>query len=200
MRIGILGAGPVGTNLGKGWLAAGHEVMWSSREPASARMLQLAAEAGGSAGTVTETADFGEVAVVALRWEAIPDVIAASRPILRGKVLIDTSNRFDGHSERSPSIDLRDLSDARVAKCFNTIGAEHFLDPVFAGRAVSMFLCGDDEEARQVTAMLAADLGFEPVDLGGLDKAPILDHLAALWVGLAVGRQDRGFAVTLAAK
>ena len=87
-----------------------------------------------------------------------------------------------------------------MARAFNTIGAEHYLDPVFSGTPVSMFLCGNSERARSVATSLAGDLGFVPVDIGDLSKSTILDELARLWVGLVVAGRDRDFAITVVEK
>jgi predicted dinucleotide-binding enzyme len=199
MRIGIIGAGTVGANLGKGWLAAGHDVMWSSRNPASPRMQQLAAETGGTVGTVADTAAGNDVLVMALPWSGIQEAVEGT-DAWEGKVLIDVSNRFGPTVARSASEELAETTGARVAKCFNTIGAEHYLDPVFGEAAAAMFLCGADAEARDIAATLAADLGFEPVDIGGLEQAPILDAVARLWVDLVRAGAGRDIAITLVRK
>lgn len=199
MRIGIIGAGTVGTSLGKGWLAAGHDVMWSSRNPGADRMQELAAETGGTVGTVPEVVGDNDVLVMALPWSAIPEAVEEAGA-WADKVLIDVSNRFGPVAATSPSEDLAKMTGARVAKCFNTIGAEHYLDPVFGDSAAAMFLCGADAGAREVASTLAADLGFEPVDIGGLEQAPILDALARLWVGLVRAGEGRDIAITLVHK
>lgn len=182
MQVGIIGAGFVGESMARALLAAGHTVVLSSRTPAGEHMTALVADlgAGARAATVAEVVDGCDVLFLALRWEAIPDAVATT-DAWTGKVLIDAANRLDAR-ERSPSHELQDLTGARVVKAFNAIGAEHYQDPVFAGERAAMFLCGDDAEARAVTATLAGDLGFETVDLGDLEHAPILDALARLWI------------------
>src|SRR5262249_48773928 len=74
---------------------------------------------------------------------------------------------------------------ARVVKAFNTIGAQHMTDPRVGGERASMFLCGDDADARRIVAQLAETLGFEPVDAGPLRQARLLEPLALLWISLA---------------
>src|SRR5262245_23787953 len=71
MKIGILGAGIVGSSLGKALVRVGHEVMFSTRNPMSDKMKTLLAEIGGAAraGSTAETVAFGEVVVAAIGWQ-----------------------------------------------------------------------------------------------------------------------------------
>ena len=92
MRVGIIGAGQVGSSLGKALTRAGHEVMFSSREPQSEKMQALLKEVGPKAsfGSVAEALAYGEVIAVALRWDAVPEaakkaVAAKKQEIISGK-------------------------------------------------------------------------------------------------------------------
>jgi predicted dinucleotide-binding enzyme len=80
---------------------------------------------------------------------------------------------------------------ARGVKVFNTTGAGNMGRAGYPEGPASMLLCGDDAAARETAAGLAADLGFEPVDAGGLEAAPLLESLALLWIRLAM-RQGLG--------
>jgi len=188
MKIGIIGAGTVGSSLGKGWAAGGHKVMFSSRTPDSDRMKALLAEAGPTtqAGTVAEALAFGDVIAVAIRWNVLEEVVASVGD-WSGKVVIDATNRFGpSDSDRSAAEDLAALvPGARVVKAFNTIGAEHYTNPVFGDDRATMFIAGDDADAKATVADLAEELGFEVVDAGGLQQAILLENLGALWVTLA---------------
>ena len=80
---------------------------------------------------------------------------------------------------------------ARVAKAFNTYGWENFADsnyPGYGGLKPVMFYCSDDDDAKEIVDKLARDLGFDPVDTGGLGMARSLEPLALLWIRLAVRR------------
>jgi predicted dinucleotide-binding enzyme len=104
----------------------------------------------------------------------------------RGKILIDPTNRFGpSASGKSAAEDLATLTGARVVKAFNTIGAEHYLDPKFAGDAATMLVAGDDAEAKRVVSELATQIGFDVVDAGPLAAAVHLENLAGVWVHLA---------------
>jgi hypothetical protein len=71
-------------------------------------------------------------------------------------------------------------------------------DPVYEGRHLTMFLAGDDATAKGVAAELARDVGFDPVDVGPLARARLLEPLAMLWITLAYPMGlGRDFAITL---
>ena len=72
-----------------------------------------------------------------------------------------------------------------MVKAFNAIGAQHMANPWFGGQSASMFLCGDDSTAKRTVAGLADALGFEPVDVGPLVQARLLEPLAMLWTSMA---------------
>ncbi len=192
MKIGILGAGSVGQSFARAVLPLGHDVMLSSRAPHSEAMQQLAQELGAPVSTVAETITFGDLIALALRWDAVPGVIAQGR--WDGKVIVDMTNRFGGGSGFSAAQDLARLApDAQVVKAFNTLGAEHYTNPIFDGQAATLFIAGDSPDAKQVVRRLAEAMGFDVVDAGDLAASSHLEALAALWVHLALragyGRQ-----------
>lgn len=195
MRVGILGAGDVGVSLAKALIAAGHQVMLSSRTPASEKMQALRRDLGAQAavGTVAETAAYSDFLAVALGWDAVPAVVDGVKAAAQGgdsggwagKTVMDLTNRFDSDSGRSAGEDLAAMTGAHVIKALNTIGAEHYQDPIFGGQAATMLIAGDDPTAKQQVAGLVGGLGFEVVDAGPLSAAVHLEALAALWVHLA---------------
>lgn len=194
MRIGIIGAGNVGGALGTGWAAKGHEVIWGVRDPNKASVKELVAKAGAnaSAGTITEAADAGDVVVLATPWEAAQGTVQTLGD-LGNKPLLDTTNPLKA--------DLSGLSvsegtsggeqvaawspDARVVKIFNTTGFGNMADPVYPTGATAMLYCGDNTEAKAIAHRLAADLGFDPIDFGPLQRARLLEEFAVLWITLA---------------
>ena len=83
-----------------------------------------------------------------------------------------------------------------MVKAFNMTGSGNMARPGYEEGALSMFLCGDDAEAKGIVGALAAELGFEVVDAGPLTSARYLEPLAMLWIHLAYGMQmgpDIGF-------
>lgn len=200
MKIGIIGSGTVGSSLGKALTRAGHTVMFSSRTPDSGKMATLLAECGGKAqaGTVAETLAFSDTIAIAMRWDAIPDMVRTAGD-WSGKIVIDMTNRFGPPpigSAGSAGLDLAKLTGARVVKAFNIIGAEHYQNPVFGSERATMLIAGDDAEAKRIVSQLAGDIGFDVVDAGDSGAIILLENLAALWVHLA-GRAGHGRNIAL---
>jgi predicted dinucleotide-binding enzyme len=189
MKIGIIGAGNVGGNLGTVLAANGHEVLFGVRDPQSDKTRALLDAAGpkARAGSAQDAAAFGDVLAVALRWDVLPEVLGQLGD-LDGKVVIDCTNRFStptGGSANSSEDLARMLPGTQVVRAFNTIGAEHYGSPVFGGERASMFIAGDDAQAKAVVGRLAEEMGFEVVDAGPLASAIALESLTRAWVGLS---------------
>lgn len=180
MRIGIIGAGRIGGNAARLFAQAGHEIVVSfSRDPA--RLQALADDIAGRVGSPREAVEFGEVVMLAVPWTLVDDVLAEVGP-LDGKIVIDTTNQFgrDGWEDlggrTAAQVNAARMPGARYTKAFNTLTSGFQAEA--AGRTgpdrVVMFLCGDDESAKQVVAGLIDDAGFTPIDVGGTaDAAPM---------------------------
>lgn len=186
MRIAIIGAGNVGGGLGAGFAQAGHEVVYGVRDPGSDKTrAALAATPHGLAQQPGAAAAGADVVVFALRWDAVPATVR-DLPDLDGRVVIDAMNRLSGDTPRSTAQDLAELlHGARVVKAFNTIGFENFTTARTRHEKAVMFIAGDHPEANAVAASLAADLGFQPEDVGPLANAKALEEMVRIWLALA---------------
>jgi len=194
MKIGIIGAGNVGGNLGKLWAGKSHDVMFGVRDPQSAKIKALLVSIGlnARAGSVHEAASFAEVVVLTTPWPATQDAIQTAGD-LTGKILVDCTNPLApdlsglsiGHTTSAAEELARWAPGARVVKAFNTIGAQRMLNPQFGSQAASLFICGDDEAAKSVVTKLTEETGFEVIDAGPLSNARLLEPLAMLWIYLA---------------
>src|SRR5258707_827148 len=92
MKIGIIGAGNVGATLGARWAANGHEVKFGVRDPDSSKTAELLAQIpAATVGTVAESADFGEVVVLATPWSGAQSAIESAGD-LSWKLLLDLTN------------------------------------------------------------------------------------------------------------
>lgn len=193
MKIAIMGAGTVGESLARALLKAGHEVMLSSRTPESEKMQSLKADLGARAsiGTVPQTLAYSDIIAIAMNWDVIPEMVLAAGD-WTGKIVLDMTQ---GAAET-----MLQLTGGRVVKIFNTIGAEHYQNPDFAGQAATMFYCGDDAEAKRIAAQLASDIGFDAIDAGGLAANKHLVNLAQFWVYLMRSGQGREMAFKLLKK
>lgn len=188
MKIGILGAGNVGSALGRGWVRSGHEVMFSSRNPNGDRMKELIATTDGmaQAGTIQETVDFGEVILIALPWGGALEDVMSQISDWSGKVVMDATNRFD--TSDSPGKEIKRMVGVPTVKAFNTIWSSQMENPV---ENTSLIVCGD-EEAKSKVAPLVSDLGFEMVDAGPIDNAHLLEAYTQLLMYLTrsgIGRE-----------
>src|SRR5262245_28713973 len=181
VQIAILGAGRVGSTLGRLWHAAGHDVTFVARDAAGPRA--LAAELGerAHAASVADAVAGAEVVLAAVPGPAVTDVLQAAGP-LNGRVMIDAANSF-GQQQAT----LRSLADAfpqaRWVRAFNSLSASIMADDNHRKPPWVMFLSGD-EEAKPVVVQLIRDAGFDPFDLGGVDDSRLQDPGGALWINI----------------
>jgi 8-hydroxy-5-deazaflavin:NADPH oxidoreductase len=177
VQIAILGAGQVGSTLGRLWHAAGHDVTFAARD--AARPRALAAELGerAHAASVADAVAGADAVLVAVPGPAVTDVLQAAGP-LDGRVMIDAANSFGPQQ-----VTLRSLAGAfprtRWVRAFNSLSASIMADDNHREPPWVAFLSGD-EEAKPVVAQLIRDAGFDPVDLGGIDDSPLQDPGGAL--------------------
>jgi predicted dinucleotide-binding enzyme/3-methyladenine DNA glycosylase Tag len=186
MKIAVLGAGRVGSTIGRLWHAAGHDVTFTARH--ATRPLALAAELGerAHAVSVADAVADAEVVLVAVPGPAVTDALQVSGP-LDGRIMIDAANSF-GQQQLS----LRSLADAfpraRWVRAFNSLSVNVMADDNHREPPWVLFLSGD-QEAKPVVAQLIRDAGFDPVDLGGIDDSQLQDPGSALWA-FAVTRDE----------
>lgn len=209
MKIAVIGTGNVGGALGTGWARAGHGVLFGAREPNADEVNQLLSRSAGkaSAATVEAAVARADVIALAIPWAAVTDVLRQIGPALAGKVLIDCTNPSTSfpaidHSAGSGGEQVAKLvPGAYVVKAFNTTGFENMANPNYGTEAATMFYAGDHALAKKVAHDLARDLGFDPVDAGGLKQAHTLEVLASFWGSLAYGQKlGRGIALRLLRK
>lgn len=170
---------------------AGHTVTVSSASGASAAA--AAEEPGAAAATSSrEAAEGAELVILAVPYTAVDDVLRDIGPALTGKVLVDAADPikpdYSGLATENVSGAeeiQRKARGARVVRAFNTAFAARQADPrVAGGLRVDGNAAGDDEEAKRTVLGLLADIGFNPVDAGGLDMARYLEGTAWLNVSL----------------
>jgi len=180
MRIAIIGAGRVGTALGRRWTTTGHDVVYGVRDPDDPRWSDL-----GQATTPSLAVVGADVVLVALPWAAVDEVLPTLD--VGHAVVLDATNPRDalggGGSGAEHVAEL--LRSSRVVKAFNTTGSANMEDPSYPATRPMMALAGDDTEAKATAKTLADELGFDPVDAGPLTAARDLEHLAELWIRLA---------------
>jgi predicted dinucleotide-binding enzyme len=205
MRLAIIGAGSVGATLARTLARAGHAIVFAARDPNSASVREAVTSLGGNARAlpIAEAVAGAEVVLLATPWGGAQDALAAAGDF-GGRVLVDCTNPLGpdltlviGHTTSGGEQVAGWARNARVVKAFNTTGYDNMANPRYPEGAATMFICGDDPAAKQATAHLAEDAGFEVVDCGPLRRARLLEPLAALWISLAVGGLGRDFAFRL---
>jgi predicted dinucleotide-binding enzyme len=183
MPIGIIGAGNIGGALTRRLRALGHEVsVANSRGPDS--LSALAAETGAKAVTAQKAARAGEFVVVTIPMKNIarlPKDLFEGTPV--NVVVIDTNNyypqqrdgRIAGIEEGLPeSCWVAQQLGRPVIKAFNNIYAKHLQDhgkPKGAPGRIALPVAGNDPGAKAKVMALVDELGFDPVDAGGLDES-----------------------------
>jgi predicted dinucleotide-binding enzyme len=186
MRIGILGSGLMGGKLGVIFARAGHDVVFSySRDPV--RLEELAREAGPGArsGKPGDASRDAEVLLLAVHWTRVDDVLDLAGDVSR-KIIVtfslpmsadDSRLVITGSSSGAEEV-ARKVPEAKVVCAFGTVPSE-VLFPVFEAKGIitspSLLYCGDDDAAKEVTAGLIRDTGFEPLDVGELQCARYLE-------------------------
>jgi len=182
MRIGIVGAGMIGSTVAKLWVDAGHDVRLSSRHPAGLQLLVEKLGSRASAGTAEEAAKFGEVVMLTIPLAAVPDVAREVAPLVAGKVVLDTGNAYqkrDGerareataHPQGSAGWAAAMFPGARWVKAFNTVYFKVLESEAHRnGDRVGIPLAGDDHKAVEIAAGLVRDAGFDPVIVGALAR------------------------------
>jgi predicted dinucleotide-binding enzyme len=181
MRIGIIGAGWLGGTVGRVWVKAGHEVMFSSRHPET--FAALAQELGprACAGTSAAAAAFGEIVLIAVPYNALPGLGRDHHDALAGKIVLDACNSYApdpaafrreietaGVGESSAKY----LPDTRLVRAFSAVDATAVeASAAGQGARLGVPLASDDGEAMQTAAQLVRDAGCEPVVVGDLAAA-----------------------------
>lgn len=194
MNITIVGYGNMGSGLASLAVKAGHHVTLTGKQ--LSRSIDLAAKLGAHAVELKVAAQGADLIVLATPYSAAGEVLAELGD-LAGKTVIDISNPvkadFSGLSlgfNTSAAEEIQRLAPtAHIVKAFNTIFAQVFSEgPDFgpAGKA-SVFIAGDDTNARNQVDGFAQSLGFSTLHTGGLSSARYLEPLGMLNISLAYG-------------
>ncbi len=195
LKIAILGSGNVGASLGTHWAQAGHQVVFGSRDPGSAKVQEILCRVNPAmcAELPHVSVQDAEVIVLAVPWPQAEGVLK-SLGDLSGRIVIDCTNPLkpdlsglETHGGPAAAEQIAAWAPgARIVKAFNTASTKVMRDPKFDSQQATMFYCGDDPEAKRVVHDLIAEVGFEPVDAGSLAHAHYLESLAMLYIHLAV--------------
>ena len=194
MKIGVLGSGDVAKVLAGGFLKHGHAVKIGSRSPAKLADW-LAQNPGSETGSFAEAAQFGELIVLAVKGKVAAEALTlAGKANLAGKVVIDACNpiedapptngvlRFFTDTNDSLMEKLqREFADVHFVKAFNSVGAGRMINPQFAEGRPTMFICGNNEAAKERVTEINEQFGWETADMGAAEAARAIEPLCMLW-------------------
>jgi len=194
MKVGVIGSGNVAKTLASGFLKHGHEVTMGTREPAKlADWLKQNPKA--RAVSSEEAARFGELVVLAVKGTASAAALrAAGADALAGKTVIDATNPLadvapeNGVLKYFTSLDgslmeqlQKEFPSAHLVKAFNSVGNGRMVNPQYAGSRPTMFICGNDAEAKTTVTGVLDQFGWETEDMGGVEAARAIEPLCMLW-------------------
>lgn len=198
MRIGLLGTGNVARALAQAWRAAGHDVLLGSRKP------EERTELGLPVADLSATAAHAEVLVNATPGTVSVELLhSIGASALAGKPLIDIGvGLTDDYTELShPNSSLAELIQEAfprtpVVKTLCTMDSTVMIAPDSLAGPSTVFLSGDDAEAKRTTGRLLTDLGWpesSQLDIGGITTARGQEHFALLFMGIANGLGAHAF-------
>ena len=178
MKIAVVGAGNIGGNIARQLALAGHQVAVCFARDEIA-LQQLADEIGATVASPAAAVADAEVVVFSVPWGAIPEALEQAGPLER-KLVIDTTNQFGSGPKPEPgqtaaSFNAARMPGARYTKSLNTLTSAFQVKVAHRVPRVVQWLCGDDEEAKQVVAGLIRDTGYEPVDLGTTEGCEVME-------------------------
>ncbi len=196
MKVGIIGSGPVGRVLGSAFLLEGYQVQLGTRNTSKNEVVQWKKEnSKGQTGSFAETAQFGEILVLATNGLATLDVIRlAGLENFAGKIVIDTTNpiaaappengvlKFFTNLDESLMERIQKLiPTAQMVKAFNSVGNAQMYKPMFKTGKPTMFICGNNDAARKKVTEILTAFGWDTEDMGKAEAARAIEPLCMLW-------------------
>lgn len=198
MQIGVLGSGIVARTLASGLRKRGHEVVLGTRDPArlgdwNREQLEI------GVASFSEAAAFGDMLLLAVKGSVANRALRlAGTPNLSGKIVIDACNPL---AETAPSNGVvryftslddslmerlqKEFPTARFVKAFNSVGHSQLIEPQLTDGPPTMFICGNDADAKRDVSALLAGLGWEAADMGMAESARAIEPLFMLWTAAA---------------
>ncbi len=196
MKAGIIGSGAVGQTLAKAFQSEGYEVMLGTRDIAKPEVVQFGKDnLGIKAGTFKDVAIFGDLLVFAVSGDGAEEAIKESGiDNLSGKTIIDATNPISKEAPDKGVLKfftdinfslmevLQQLApEAKLVKAFNSVGNTLMYKPDFGDIKPTMFIAGNDSEAKQQVSEILNRFGWETEDMGGAEAARAIEPLAILW-------------------
>jgi predicted dinucleotide-binding enzyme len=197
MKIGIIGTGIVGRTLATGFLNLGHDVLLGTRNIQKEEVKKYLVENSRVlAGSFNDAAKFGDMIVLAVAGKIAKEAIDMTEKVnFSGKTIIDTTNPISQEPAQNgvlryftPQNDSlgeeiqRWLPDAHVVKCFNSVGNVFMTNGNQFGNILpTMFICGNNPEAKQKVTEILTAFNWETEDCGMIEASRAIESLCVLW-------------------
>jgi len=193
-KIGILGSGDVGKTLAQGFLKYDYQVMIGSDH---AEKLEEFKNQNPEVETATfeQSAQWADLVVLCVKGTVAEKVVEKTKRYLSGKIVVDTTNpiadappdngvlKFFTSLEESLMERVQKIApDAQFVKALNSIGSGLMINPDFGGGIKpTMFICGNNENAKKKVSEILQKFGFEIEDVGKVESARAIEPLSILW-------------------
>jgi predicted dinucleotide-binding enzyme len=204
-NIGILGSGAVATTLADGFIKHGYKVCLGTGHPEKLGDWKAKHHHAASTGSFADAAKFGDLLVLSVKGDAAAEVLeSAGAKNLQGKAIIDTCNPIAPYPPQNGVLKyFTDMNEslmerlqnayagAHFVKAFNSMGAPLMVNPDFGGTKPSMFICGNNEQAKKEVTGICELFGFDVEDMGAAEAARAIEPLCMLWciTGFTTGKR-----------
>jgi len=198
MKLGVIGSGNIGKGIGSWAAKLGYEVTFSAKNESGAQAVAQAAGHGAKAASVRGAVETADLVLLAVPYGAVKEVLTEIRPFLKGKTVIDATNALSadfssltlGFTTSAAEEIAKLVPDAHVVKAFNTVFAQTYAsqNPRIQGKPISVFVAGDNKEAKERVEGLITKMGFDVVNVGPLKSARNIEPLAMLNISLGYGQ------------
>jgi len=192
-KIGILGSGQVSQTLAAGFINHGYDVMLGSRDSSKLEAWQRK-NSQAQLGSFQDAARFGEKIVLSVKGSAAESLVKSLSPHLAGKVVLDTTNPIadappeNGVLKYFTTLDsslMEKLQSivpgANFVKVFSIVGNKLMVNPKLPGGRATMFICGNNEEAKKEVTRILDQFGWDSEDMGRVEAARAIEPLCMLW-------------------
>ncbi len=193
LKIGILGSGQVAKSLAHGFKDLGHEVMLGSSD--ISKLEETKNNLKIKTGSFQKASAFGDILILAVKGSAAIKVYSnLNAEDIKGKTVIDTTNpisdvppvngvlQYFTQQNASLAAQLQKTQpEANLVKAFNSVGSGNMYKPHFAGGTPTMFICGNNEDAKNQVSEILTSFGWDAEDMGTLDAAGSIESLCVLW-------------------
>ena len=194
-KIGIIGSGIVGVTLANGFIQHGYEVMIGTNNSSKHDELKTKTNKKAAVGSFTEVAQFAEIIVLAVKGSAaLESLQKVGIENLQNKTVIDTTNPsaalppVNGVLQFTTSLNESMMEQLQAAlpsvnfvKAFNSVGSAFMVNPDFNGQQPTMFICGNNEAAKDEVKIILQKFGWDIADMGKAEAARAIEPLCMLW-------------------